>query len=100
MMQSRLASILLRQCAPHMRSISELMIESEDMQWMAPAGSSSLTADGLSSDPTGEAATDERRLRLRDARKRAIRELTHAEKRLHQAAVELERAVNAWKGDL
>jgi len=98
-MQSRLTNILLRQCAPHMTRISELMIESEDMQWQAPANSSSRSADGLTQDPTGETATDDRRLRLRDARKRAIRELTHAEKRLHQAAVELDRAVSAWKGE-
>ena len=97
-MSAKIANELLYVCAPRMRKISEMMIESEDMQWQAPPGTS-FRLDSLVTDPTGEAASDARRLAVRKARRQAVAALERASVELARAAVELERSVQRWYGE-
>jgi hypothetical protein len=98
-MSAKRVNEMLHKIAPSMTRISELMIESEEMEFQAPPGSSARTSDDLMSDPTGETVVNERRICVVEARAEALRLMMHLESEMRTVAVQLSKAVNGWLGE-
>lgn len=79
------------------RALDDLMEDAHDDQW----AKSRLTAgtDAGHSDPTGDTATDPRRLALREEYRRAEGAVTLATQHVTAATTRLTEAHNRWSGE-
>jgi len=85
-------------------ALVSLLRETEDTQWQKSKGPIEVEdtrrrAQGSHSDPTGDTASDSKRLSVRHQRTRAIRELTSISAKLHGLLGDLQRAVDKHTGN-
>lgn len=92
---------LMRQSLRVIREVEQQRQEARAMEWQAsPATRAEGQRQGqaLHSDPTGIVATDDRRIAVREALKRAEADLFLARNHLLAAKARLERSTAAWRG--
>lgn len=94
----------LREVVRSAARLNAVLVDARDRQWQAPPAQPHGPAEGGApvggppSDPTGETATDPRRLRVRRAVDEALAALADARGTVDTATRRLGDALDAWAG--
>ena len=99
--------MVMRAMLQNLLALSGAMQETEDLQWITvpthlkrkQMGHTGSVADSEVPDPTGDAAVDEARLKLRSARRLATLEIDQMVKRLDGLLARFDRAIEPYKED-
>lgn len=95
----RRLSALVGDYAEAIREVAALLPTAYERQWNPARVQTRVGTPPLYSDPTGETATDPRRLRVRAAVIESEREIEEATATVRATTARLRHALDAWVGD-